>query len=199
MVVLSLTDLVNNRASLQVFKQRQALVYTMGSRGACDPIAHLVTDMVRCGAMHGSTEVFTVNDRSSHQVAQLEELRVDGLVACTSAESGSSSWQLTEKALGQLQSHVELHSPRQFFHVRGDLPLAGRLPFDLLTIMEKQGWQWQRLQKGRAPAYVRGGPRVFYSSGLTVGPYYLTALLSFEDLETKGIHAIQHGLPEGDY
>ena len=197
--VLSLNEIVKHRDLLQVFKQRQALVYTVGSHGAGTPVAHLVTDMVRCGAMQGSAEVFTVTDRSSQQVQQLEELRVDGLVTCTSAESGGSSWQLTEKALGHLQSHVELHTPRQFFHVRGDLPLAGRMPFELLTIMEKQGWQWQRLQKGRAPAYVRGGQRVFYSSGLTVGPFYLTALLSSEDLEAKGVHAIQHGLPESDY
>jgi hypothetical protein len=67
--------------------------------------------------------------------------------------------------------------------------LEDRTSWELIEILNTDGWEWKVLPKVRED-YVVGGPKIWYTSGPTSNVYYLRALVSAPQLLEKGIRLL---------
>jgi hypothetical protein len=113
-----------------------------------------------------------------------------------------TAWRLTHNALRRLVFGRPLLNPRDVHEPR-ELPLPQLSTFELLQVCWRSGWTWafmsRRSQRTRFYDCKAGAPKVFYTTGLSVGKSYLLALLSAEQVFEKGIKQIPHGATEAVY
>ena len=80
------------------------------------------------------------------------------------------------------------------FDIRPDLPLGDRTVWEMMLILQNQGWEWRQMPKNRAGlVHSPASPLIWYTSGNTAHRWYLQALLSSRELFAAGLGCIPHG------
>ena len=102
---------------------------------------------------------------------------------------GEDRWALNDHAVRSMCSCATLLDSQPVLQLRDGIDLAQRTAFELLTLMQGQGWEWRRWvtekqrTKKMAPipsSYRPGDTKVFYST-LDISRLYMQALLRAED------------------
>ena len=147
-------------------------------------------------ALHGEA---STNGISRDTLNRLEGI---GCVECFESRDGLSQWNLAPAALKEVLPVLQLCSPEPVLKTRINLPLKDRTAFELLSIMNSEGWTWQRRHpKQVAPPYAVADrePKVFYTSGIGLPEVYGRCLLDADRLGAQGVTHIEHGQVLGYY
>lgn len=89
------------------------------------------------------------------QSACLEALAARGFVRCISADTGKSSWVMTEQGLKATRLIRRLHKPVRLLSVRPGVELRDATAWELVSMLQSQGWVCSVLGVRRRAARVR--------------------------------------------
>jgi hypothetical protein len=169
-----------------------------GFRGASGSLedAPLVTSMVEASAVHGTENFYEVG-RADARNGRLQALKGEGLVAeLLSPHPSSRRWQLTQMGKASLDYGIELK----------DAGLVSAPPANLLTLsldrlskyhlalrLEAEGWTCNCGPRCNLPPHTPDGEKNWLSRGNEPNRSYMLALLSSNNLFSRGVEAIAHG------
>lgn len=171
--VLSTFGLGANVAQMRKWSRIGDVVYTLPNF-ACSTSSSLLRKFFEAHALEGKQGVLTTNVED--EVRVLRELLSEAWVC-----ELDGGWQLTRHGLGQLQVSQVVSAPVPVCDVPTSLPLKldSLTTWQLLKLMEVEGWTWSKLpQKALVSPFVLGGPKIWYSSTPNVSKEYAMCLLS---------------------
>ena len=138
----------------------------------------------------------------------LRAMQADGIVACDSDLSDSSTWYIQHDALGKLDLLLTLHSPKFVLEVRPELSIVDKTTFELAVCLLDAGWKMRVRPHGRGGKKARAEVlpygvgsqenKVFYINEKTgsASRVYLQALLTCavdpERLRDAGVLICHH-------
>lgn len=96
-------------------------------------------------------------------------------------------WLLTAQCMSNMQAWTNVKRSRRIFAVRDDMPNETLTRYELVNILQQQGWEWRlwlpksKRRKRGAPipaGYIKGQPKVWFSSVSSLQPkaYFLVLL-----------------------
>ena len=159
---------------------------------------HVLTELVKAEAFPGSGRAGLVG-ATCFEPSATQELRDLGAIHQPAADA----WFVTEEAMNMLDMTIVCVQPVSMFEPR-EIALHGMTEHELLVIMSRNGWSWQRLTKNTAP-YTNGGPLVWATSGWSparsVFKEYLLVLLTWSDLceQFPALDRVPHGCNRSVY
>ena len=119
-----------------------------------------------------------------------------GLVKKTHEDKRFSQWCLQEEGARVIKAGYRVKCPQQALQIRSGAELTDRSPWELISLLDKDGWTHMVKARGKHDAtYVPGStPKVWYSSpgSQSLSRWYLIALLS-------GEHNVVHWQPAQFY
>ena len=176
---------------------RRRLSYNLDGLGTDRDFIDVVSKMVAACALPGAQHSFVLEGMDNQGACRqaLDKLESSSLVTLLDEGQGSSQWQFTKLGVEKLTPIRVAHSPQPALQLRVGLPLADRTGYELMAMLEQQGWVWGLNAKNKKPApYVMpDGEKLFYTSGLILPRMYAHCLLISLDLHAKGVTHIEHG------
>jgi hypothetical protein len=144
--------------------------------------------LVDADALPGRTTSAGYKHQGEDELAFLQKLQARGF-ASPNATMGPGRWFFTQEGWERCISIPMCHSPRQVFKVRENLALEDATGYELLMILQDQGWRWDKWvsmgkRKKGLPAipvgFTSGSPLLFFTTKV-VSRLYLRALLTSDD------------------
>ena len=131
----------------------------------------------------------------------LEDMQAASLVYSKGAGERTSCF-LNQRGITSLRACTLATQIRHVFVVPATLAIKDATPFQLAKRLQLDGWEWREwLPKSRQPKrlaleqpalYLCDGPKVWYTSALTVSPLYLYCLANATELFAAGVEGIPH-------
>ena len=160
------------------------------------PVSQVVTAMVKACAFADSHNSYWVKSVSD-EVEVLRQLRDLGHVSCGQQVGDSVPWVLTRYGARSVLTEKPLLDFVRVAYPR-EIPVVDQTRFEILSAMLDNGWdlQCKPIAEAKALTYTYGGPKLFFTPGLTLQKPYLLALLKAESTEGS---ELQHGMSAGYY
>ena len=92
------------------------------------------------------------------------------------------SWQLQRAALQEIAITQQVCDPQPMCHVPEQAALTDLSAFQLCLVLQQRGWKWKKHAPKKSPAYVLGGPLLWYTAGKVVIRDYALTLLQAESI-----------------
>ena len=163
-----------------------------------DPdVTSTVSMLMQARAVPGGQHFTLHGEASTNGILRntLDRLEAIGFVECFESRNGFSHWNLAPAALKEVLPVLQFCNPETLLKTRINLPLKDRTAFELLSIMNSEGWTWQRRHpKQVAPPYdvADRKPKVFYTSGIGFPEVYGRCLLDADRRGAQGVTHIEH-------
>ena len=176
--VLSLSEFSSAQmAGISTWTRRHDCQYVLPHFSHAEA-ASLIRRFFDLNALEGKAATLEAAD-ANHEL--LCDLEFEGWVIRRSA--GSPEYQLSKSALRQLEVAYVVDAPVPILDAILDSQDGSQSAFSLLTMLQRNGWVWERTPRNRSVnPYVLGGPKVFYSSTNDVHVDYLRCLAKADDI-----------------
>jgi hypothetical protein len=145
-------------------------------------------------------ERFSVAQATARESAVLTRFSQEGLVSQQGGSVGGP-WFFTALGISRVVRSSQMSAPKPVFEVRPLLAVADLTCYELLVMLDKDGWVWKpwvppkarrKREENAFLPYRRGSPKVWYTAK-TFSKVYAAVLLDSEALFDQGLPEIPHG------